>query len=288
MIGFLFIDKAKWETSFNGVSVLRKLQNTRRIGFVGTLDPLATGLMIYAIGEATKLITYLDKADKVYEATVRFGGVSSTYDAVGTIEVNAGCPEPTRHQIEELLENNFTGEIDQTPPIFSAIKVKGKPAYSYARKGAEIVLKSRKTTIFEIEILTYSWPLLRLRIHCSSGTYIRSIAHDLGKMLGCGGYVEELRRVKIGHYNVKNAVALNTLNPGNILKALMRPEEFFDDYAQVELNESEFENLRNGHSILKEIGDLKGPILAMFEGRCVGIVRAGQGILKFEKQLVQQ
>jgi tRNA pseudouridine55 synthase len=288
MIGFIFIDKAKGETSFNGVAVLRKLFDTRRIGFVGTLDPLATGLMIYAIGDATKLIAYLDKADKVYETTVRFGGVSSTYDAAGTIEVNAGCPEATRRQIEKLLEDYFTGEIDQTPPIFSAIKINGKPAYAYARKGKEVVLKSRKTKIFEIEILTYSWPLLRLRIHCSSGTYIRSIAHDLGKMLGCGGYVEELRRVKIGHYNVKNAVMMDTLNPGNALRFLLRPEEFFDDYARIELNRGEFENLSNGHFIHKEVGDLKGPILAMFEGRCVGVVRATPGFLKFEKQLVQQ
>lgn len=288
MIGFLFIDKAKGETSFNGVSVLRKLLDTRRIGFVGTLDPLATGLMIYAVGDATKLIAYLDKADKVYETTVRFGGVSSTYDAAGVIEAYAGCPEPTRRQIEKVLEDFFTGEIEQTPPVFSAIKVKGKPAYSYARKGREIVLKPRKTTIFEIEILTYAWPLLRLRVHCSSGTYIRSIAHDLGKMLGCGGYVEELRRTKIGHYSVKNAVLLDTLNPANVVKVLLRPEEFFDDYARVELNKGEFETLRNGHSIYKEVGDLKGPVLTMFEGRCVGVVRTDRGILKFEKQLVQQ
>jgi tRNA pseudouridine55 synthase len=191
MIGFLFIDKAKGEASFNGVTTLRKLLSQRRIGFAGTLDPLATGLMIYAIGDATKLLTYLDKSDKVYETVVHLGGVSSTYDAAGKVEVNAGCPEPTRRQIEKLLEDYFTGEIHQTPPVFSAIKVKGKPAYSYARKGKEIELKSRKVSIFEIEIVTYSWPLLRLRVHCSSGTYIRSIAHDLGKMLGCGGYVDE-------------------------------------------------------------------------------------------------
>jgi tRNA U55 pseudouridine synthase TruB len=107
-------------------------------------------------------------------------------------------------------------------------------------------------------------------------------------MLGCGGYVEELRRVKIGHYNVKNAVMMDTLNPGNALRFLLRPEEFFDDYARIELNRGEFENLSNGHFIHKEVGDLKGPILAMFEGRCVGVVRATPGFLKFEKQLVQQ
>lgn len=288
MIGFLLIDKAKGEVSFKGVMVLRKLFDTRRIGFVGTLDPLATGLMIYVVGDATKLISYLDKADKVYEATVRFGGVSSTYDAAGTIETYAGSPEPTRRQIEKVLEDCFTGEIEQTPPVFSAIKIKGKPAYEYARKGKEVKLKSRKTMVFEIEILTYAWPLLRLRVHCSSGTYIRSIAHDLGKMLGCGGYIEELRRTKIGHYTVKNAVSMETLSSANIVQRLLRPEEFFDDFLQIELNQHEYDILRNGQHVYKQNGHLKGPILAMFEGRCVGVVRIEEGIMRFEKQLIQQ
>jgi len=288
MIGFLLIDKVQGEASFDGVKALRKLLNERRIGFAGTLDPLATGLMIYAIGEATKLLTYLEKSDKVYETAVHLGAVSSTYDAVGEIQTNAGSPQPTRKQIEKILEDYFTGEIDQTPPVFSAVKIQGKPAYKYARKGEEIEMKSRKVSIFEIEILSFVWPILKLRVHCSSGTYIRSLAHDLGKMLGCGGYVEELRRVKIGHRNVKDAVLMATLDPANIVKFMKKPEELFSDWTQMELNEREYEVLRNGGTVQKEVEVVSGPILALYGGRCVGVLRSEQGILKFEKQLVQQ
>jgi tRNA pseudouridine55 synthase len=205
--GFLLIDKPKGITSHDVVDLVRKQTGERRVGHAGTLDPLATGLMIVAVGrENTKQLSRFLKMDKEYEAEIEFGKISKTFDAEGPVEkVETSQRYPKSKEINVALRSKFTGEIFQTPPAFSAIKVKGKPAYKLARAGKDVKLEARKVVIHKIEILGYTCPILKLRILCSSGTYIRSIAHDLGQELGVGGYLKNLRRTGIGKYSVTDA-----------------------------------------------------------------------------------
>ena len=205
MIGAtLLIDKPSGMTSFDIIRVLRKKLNFKKMGHAGTLDPMATGLMIIGIGKATKKLTNYIKSDKEYEGTIELGKNSDTYDGDGAITSVPNAVEVSEEAMEEILES-FTGEIEQVPPIYSAKKIKGVPAYKLARKGEEVKLEPRKVKIYDIEILNYVWPFLSLRVKCSSGTYIRSLAHDLGEKLRCGAYLKELRRTKVGDFDVKDA-----------------------------------------------------------------------------------
>lgn len=200
---FLLIDKPSGPTSHDMVDFVRRLVGIKKVGHAGTLDPFATGLLILGIGRATKKLGEFVGLDKVYEATVRLGATSDTYDRTGKINVLKD-KNITTEEIKSVLQK-FTGQIEQIPPMFSAKKVAGKKLYELARKGIEIERKPINVTIFENTILDYQYPKLVLRISCSSGTYIRSLAHDIGKVLGTGAYLEELRRTNIGHFDVKNA-----------------------------------------------------------------------------------
>ncbi|MEK7528918.1 MAG: tRNA pseudouridine(55) synthase TruB [Patescibacteria group bacterium] len=203
----LLIDKPKGITSFDVIRRLRKVHNIRKMGHAGTLDPLATGLMIIGVGKGTKKLTGFIKLDKEYEGEIEFGKISDTYDADGVIK-NAYSGGPIERERIESALLKFTGEFEQMPPIFSAKKIKGVPAYKLARKGEKVVLEPKKITIHAIDIMAYEWPILRVRVRCSSGTYVRSLAHDLGEALGCGGYLTELRRTRIGAYSVDQAEPL--------------------------------------------------------------------------------
>jgi tRNA pseudouridine55 synthase len=283
MNGFLLVDKPKGITSFYCVKILRKMIGVRRIGFAGTLDPLATGLMIFALGEATKMIEYLEKSDKVYEAVIRLGAVSDTYDAEGNIEEMSGYEKPERHKIEKVIKEEFVGLREQIPPAFSAIHVDGKRAYDLARKGEKVELKKRTVQFFSIDINSYNWPLLKVTIHCGSGTYVRSFAHDLGKILGCGGYVEELRRVKIGPHKIADAVSLDSPDKEKILKKIVRPQDFFRDFPRRNLSDAEYETLNHGGFVGEAANDDK-PVLAIYKGECVGVMEPFRGKLKYRNK----
>ena len=201
----IFVDKPSGMSSFGAVARVRRILTQReghkvKVGHTGTLDPFATGLLILLAGKATKKAPELTKKDKVYEATIRLGATSSTGDPEGEI-AETGAKLPTREEIEAVLPQ-FRGEIQQTPPAFSAIKVNGQRAYKLARAGKEVEIPSRTVTIYELEIMGYDAPLLKIRTHVSSGTYIRTLAEDLGKALGCGAYCTELRRTKIADYDI--------------------------------------------------------------------------------------
>lgn len=202
----LFIDKPSGMTSFDVIRELRKKLGIRKMGHAGTLDPLATGLLIIALGSATKRINEFMNLPKEYEVLIEFGKVSNTYDADGEITEGTPC-EVSRADFEKVLKE-FLGSIQQMPPAYSAKKIKGERAYDLARKGMEVILEARPVVIHELEIVDWNLPLVRLRVACSKGTYIRSLAHDLGQKLGCGGYVKELRRTKIGEYSVEKAQKL--------------------------------------------------------------------------------
>ena len=217
MPNFILIDKPAGITSHDVVDRLRKITGEQRIGHAGTLDPFATGLLILGIGRAaTRELGHFLKLDKEYIATLHFGAESDTYDRTGKITTigyreSNGFPI-SLSKIKKILQN-FTGEIEQTPPMYSAKKINGKKMYELARAGKEIPRKPTKIKIYSIELLEYDFPLNKICVHCSSGTYIRSLAHDLGRALGTGAYLEELRRTKIGKYDVKDAHKLEELTP---------------------------------------------------------------------------
>ena len=207
-LNILFIDKPSGMTSFDVIRQLRRKLGRRKMGHAGTLDPLATGLLIVALDKATKEISRYMGMPKEYEVLIEFGKVSTTYDAGGEVQAHGDSKAlgaVTRPIFEKAL-TPFVGDIEQMPPQFSAIRVKGERAYDLARKGIKVELASRKVHIDAIEILSWNWPEVRLRIQCGKGTYMRSLAHDLGQALGCGGYVKELRRTAIGEYRVEQAM----------------------------------------------------------------------------------
>jgi tRNA pseudouridine55 synthase len=202
--GFLLIDKPVGPTSHDIVDKVRRALHTRKVGHAGTLDPFASGLLILAVGAMTKQLSNFVGLDKAYEATMHLGASSDTMDRTGKIEQKA-CAVISEELFLKALEK-FRGEIDQTPPMFSAKKIGGKKLYELAREGKEVERKPVRVTIHELELVSFSWPTAVIRTRVSSGTYIRALADDLGKALGCGAYLEELRRTKIGTFSVGNAV----------------------------------------------------------------------------------
>ena len=223
---FYLINKKKGYTSFKNISIFRKVLNMRKVGFAGTLDPMASGLLIMATGKATKFLDAFHSLDKVYEAQIEFGKISDTFDAEGRIEtLKFGKDEERRFMnrlneknIQKLLGKKFTGEILQTPPIFSAKKINGQKAYNLARQNKKVKLKPVKITINNIKILKYEYPFLDLKINCSKGTYIRSIANDLGQKLKTGGILVKLKRTNIGPFDLKNALDQEKINFKNLAK----------------------------------------------------------------------
>lgn len=202
----IFVDKPSGMSSFGAVARVRRLLSEReghkvKVGHTGTLDPFATGLLILLAGKATKKAPELTKKDKVYEATIRLGAISSTGDPEGEITINDEAPEFTLDEID-VVARQFVGEIEQTPPAFSAIKINGQRAYRLARAGKEVEMPKRKVQIYSLDVLEYQAPYLKIRTHVGSGTYIRTLAEDLGRALDCGAYTTELRRTKIADYDI--------------------------------------------------------------------------------------
>jgi len=219
MNDILLVDKPAGWTSFDVVAKLRGkiranyaaqgLKPTKRqlkIGHAGTLDPFATGLLVILLGEACSRSNEFLKLDKVYEATFRLGATSSTGDPEGKL-TPVSDTQPASEAVLEALKG-LTGQIQQTPPVFSAIKVGGERAYKLARKGKVVDIPSRTVTIYKLELLSYEYPNIQVRAHVSSGTYIRSLAEDVGKRLGVGAYCSELRRAQIGGMSIENALAV--------------------------------------------------------------------------------
>lgn len=211
----LLIDKPSGMTSFGVVARLRRVLSKQfgkkvKVGHTGTLDPFATGLMIIVIGKECKNASFYTKLDKVYEATICLGEVSSTGDPEGQIDKISNV-EPALERIEEVLDH-FRGEITQSPPIFSAIKINGERAYKLARKGEEFEMPKRQVNVYELKVVDYNYPNLKIRTHVSSGTYIRSLAVDIGEMLQTGAYCSELRRISIGDWSINDAKKLTDYN----------------------------------------------------------------------------
>lgn len=213
--GFLLIDKPIGITSHDVVERLREISKEKKIGHAGTLDPLASGLLILAVGsEATKRLSTLFKYDKEYLATLRLGSISTTFDKEGEITLKKQVKIPSKRHIEKVLKE-FEGKIRQVPPIFSAKKIKGERLYKLARMGVSVKPKISEVKIYKILLLEYKFPHLSIQVKCSTGTYIRSLANDIGERLGCGAYLEKLTRTKIGRFSLKDAVKLSQITPKN-------------------------------------------------------------------------
>lgn len=203
----LLIDKSLEWTSYDVIRKLRKIINIKKIGHAGTLDPLATGLLIVCTGKFTKKISEYMAQEKEYTGTITLGAVTPTYDRESEPEQLKSLDGITEEMIKEKTKQ-FTGEILQTPPIHSAIKQNGKPVYLMARKGIDVILEPRKITIKEFEITHIDLPVVSFKVVCTTGTYIRSLANDFGLALGYGGYLSELRRTRIGNFKVEDAVTM--------------------------------------------------------------------------------
>ena len=211
----ILIDKPYGWTSFQAVKKVKWLLKAKKVGHAGTLDPLATGLLILCTEKKTKEIESIQSQEKEYTGTITLGATTPSYD----METEPNEFFPIEHITPEIIESSrqqFLGEIDQIPPLFSAIKVDGKRAYKLARQGSDHELKSRKVTIYEFEITRIALPEVDFRIKCSKGTYIRSIAYDFGKTMNSGSYLSALRRTKIGEYSVENAVHPAQISPNSV------------------------------------------------------------------------
>ena len=224
---FLLIDKPKGITSHDVVDEIRKITGERKVGHAGTLDPNATGLLLLAIGgESTKKLSGFLGLKKEYLAVIHLGEVRDTDDSEGSI-VNVDLDNnliPDKDFVDKVLEG-FKGEQLQTPPIYSAIKIHGKKAYELARKGKKVKLKPRKIVVYSIKLISYRYPLLKIGFLVSGGTYIRALARDIGKKLGCGAYLEDLRRTRIGDFSISDSVKLGELNKDNWKEYLLKDGE---------------------------------------------------------------
>lgn len=269
LFGFLNIYKPVGMTSHDVVSVLRRVTKIKQIGHTGTLDPFAEGVLPICIGKATRLIEYLQD-DKEYLATVQFGAATNTFDIDGE-KVFTSDKKVSRDDIKEGLKS-FEGEISQLPPIFSAIKVKGKKLYEYARKGEEVEIQPRKVVIENIELKNFDEELQQAQIllKCSKGTYIRSIANDLGKNLGCGGYLIKLIRTQAGKFRVENSVQLDGID---VESNLINPLDILN-LPKIAVDNDDLARIKNGMPIYKtcdKIGNFVSLIYNDVEICAVGI-----------------
>ncbi len=208
--GLLVIDKSEGITSHDVVQAVRRWAKQRRVGHLGTLDPLATGVLPLALGEATKLSQLLTHGDKSYRGRIRIGIETTTYDREGDVVEECAGPWPTPEQIEEAFAQ-FRGAIEQVPPPFSAVKQDGEAAYRRARRGEHVELPPRRVRVDRFELLGYQPPFISLEVDCSTGTYVRSLAHDLGRLLRTGAHLYELCRTRSGPFHLEQAVTLEEL-----------------------------------------------------------------------------
>jgi len=249
--GVLVVDKPVGMTSHDVVQQVRAGTRIRRAGHTGTLDPRASGVLVVLIGPAVRLSEYVSTSDKRYQAVLRFGMTTSTYDTEGEITSRAPV-DISYEELEETL-STFVGEFEQTPPIYSAIKVGGRKAYDIARNGETVELEPRLITVHSIELLDWDPPEAVIDVHCSSGTYIRSLASDLGEKLGCGATLVGLRRTRNGQFALRDAVSLSKLQDafdnGSWYKYLIPAAEALSDWYTVELTYEQVDAVRHGHRV---------------------------------------
>ena len=254
MNGIVIIDKPAGWTSQDVTARLRRVFGTRRIGHGGTLDPMATGVLPVFVGRATRGVEFFEHAEKTYETVLRLGITTDTEDTTGTVLTRQPV-NVTQEQVDGALEH-FRGEIMQVPPMYSALKVNGQKLCDLARKGKEVERQPRPITIHELTFLSREDDALRLRVRCSKGTYIRTLCKDIGEALGCGGCMQQLRRVQAGEYTIAETVPLQELldaqEPGKYLRDV---DTMFRNYPAVKLTANQERRCRNGNSFSVKLAD---------------------------------
>lgn len=250
--GIFNIDKPAGRTSFQVVSLVRRLSGVRRVGHAGTLDPSATGVLVVCLGQATRLVEYMMEATKVYRGEVRLGITTDTLDATGTPVSQADPSNIDRRQVEEAL-TAFVGEIDQVPPMFSALKYNGEPLYRYARAQRQVERQARRVTIHRLQLLAFRPPLATIEVECGKGTYIRALAHDLGQQLGCGAHLAALARLRVGPFTLDDACSLPQLEAafqeGRWQSLLHPPDAALPSLPAVTLSEPQERAVRFGQCL---------------------------------------
>jgi tRNA pseudouridine55 synthase len=252
--GIVVLDKPLELSSNKALQIVKRIFNARKAGHTGSLDPLATGILPICFGEATKISNYLFDAVKHYRTTARLGAVTSTGDTEGEVIERHAVPTLEKSAIEAVLER-FTGEIEQIPPMFSALKHKGQPLYKLAREGVEVEREPRRVTIYSLQLLGFSEDTLELDVSCSRGTYIRTLVEDIGRELGCGAHVEALRRIGLGPYGEQDMLTLDDLRACQdqgldaLMGCLQPVDSALIDWPKVELSENLAFYLKQGQPV---------------------------------------
>jgi tRNA pseudouridine55 synthase len=253
--GILNILKPPGKTSFQLVSLVRRLTGERRVGHAGTLDPYATGVLPICLGQATRVIEFMADTPKTYRAEIQLGAVTDTYDATGKILKTYDPSSATYGQVSSVLDT-FQGTIKQIPPMYSAIKHQGKPLYKLARLGIEVPRKPREVQIHRAELVEWQPPIFAVEVECSSGTYIRSLAHDIGQKLGCGAFIKELARLRCGRFDISQAISITSLEEAfhsGYWADLLHPiDEVLLDWTAVIVDEPDELSIRNGRPVVFE------------------------------------
>jgi tRNA pseudouridine55 synthase len=250
--GILNVDKPVGPTSFQVVGMVRRRSGVRRVGHAGTLDPMAGGVLLVCLGQAVRVSEYLMWLPKTYRATVRLGVSTTTYDAEGDVVREGDWSEVTHSVVEEAL-SGFVGEIMQAPPAYSAVKVEGERAYRRARRGEAVAVAPRKTEIYGIDLLRFEPPEVEIAAECGKGTYIRSLAHDLGEKLGCGAHLSALTRTRVGPFKVEDAVEMveleNAFDRGDWEEHLLPLDYALLDMPAITLHIEDEKDIRHGQAV---------------------------------------
>ena len=243
--GILIVNKPSGWTSQDVVAKLRGVYHEKRIGHGGTLDPMATGVLPAFLGRATRAVEFFEHAEKEYVATLRLGQITDTQDVTGTV-LEARDVSVGRADVEAVLPR-FTGELEQIPPMYSAVKINGKKLYEIARRGGEVARQPRRITVFELELLDGSGTDWALRVRCSKGTYVRTLCHDVGQALGCGGCMAALTRTRAGAYTLAQSRTLDEILAAEDRDALLLPvDSLFSGCPALKVNAAAEKKLRNG------------------------------------------
>jgi tRNA pseudouridine55 synthase len=280
------VDKPVGPTSHDIVARARRDLNVPRIGHTGTLDPFASGLLLLCVGRATRLAEYLTGLAKGYEAVARLGVSTDTEDHQGEIvEERSGWESLTEDYIRAAM-TDFTGTIDQIPPQFSAKKVDGVRMHERARRGEHVELPARSITVHELELIEFSAPFVRFRTVCSSGTYVRSLARDLGEALGVGAHLTELRRTSIGRFSVTDSVSVDTIqDPGAVDTAAIAPLAAMAHLRTLAVGQDDVTRISHGQKVTVE-GEPDGPVAVAFGEDLVAVGEVNDGRLRPKKVFV--
>lgn len=251
MNGLLVLDKPSGMTSHDAVSIVRRATGERSVGHLGTLDPMATGVLPLLLGRYTRLAQFFGQAEKSYTGSIRFGFATDTFDAEGT---PVAQPQPLMSSLEELRElaRRFHGELDQVPPVFSAKKIGGVPAHKLARAGKEVPVKPARITIHSFELLDLHGEIAHFDMRVSAGGYVRSVAHELGELAGCGAHLASLRRTQAGPFTLEHAITVDTLKslmPAEIEARLPHPRTLLPEMPSVTVDEQTAGRIRNGMQV---------------------------------------